>query len=135
MNDGEFRCIEVLKLKYRRGYQIIETFYKIGSPLKIFKIEIQKLGPCKIGFSLICRNFKTLRELTTESYKTHGKLINGAEFGSGKLLKLRYRRGDQIIETFCKIGAPQKLGPPSLICRNFRTLRKVFLIHAEWTEI
>ena len=42
---------------------------------------------------------------------------------------------DQIIQTFCKIGSPQKLGPPSLICRNFRTLRKAYHIHAEWTEI
>ena len=42
---------------------------------------------------------------------------------------------EQIIQTFCKISSPQKLGPPSLICTNFRTLRKIFLIHTEWTEI
>ena len=58
------------------------------------------------------------------------------EFQSKKLLKLKYRREDEIIQTFCKIGSPQKLGaPPSLICRNFKTLRKVFLIHAKSTEI
>ena len=57
------------------------------------------------------------------------------EFGSKKLLKLKNRRGDQKIQTSCKIGSRQKLGPPSLICRNLRTLRKVFLIHAEWTEM
>ena len=45
------------------------------------------------------------------------------------------KEGDQIIQTFCKIGSPQKLGPPSLIWKNFRTLRKVLLIHAEMTEI
>ena len=61
--------------------------------------------------------------------------MNDEEFGSKKLLKLKYRRGDQIIQTFCKIGSPKKLGPPSLICRNFKTMRKPFLIHAEWTEI
>ena len=52
-----------------------------------------------------------------------------------KLLKLKYRRGHQIIRTFCKIGSPQKLGPPSLICRNFKTLRKVLLNHAETFKI
>ena len=61
--------------------------------------------------------------------------MDDEEFGSGKLLKLKERLGDQIIQTFWKIGFPQKLGPPSLICRNFRTLKKAFLIHAEWTEI
>ena len=53
--------------------------------------------------------------------------MNDIEFGSVKLLRLKYRREDQIIQTFCKIGSPQKLGPPSLICRNFKTLRKVVL--------
>ena len=61
--------------------------------------------------------------------------MNDEEFGSGKLLKLKYRKGDQIIQTFWKIGSPQKLGPTSLICKNLGTLRKRFLIHAEWTEI
>ena len=61
--------------------------------------------------------------------------MNNEEFGSGKLLKLKDRLGDQIIQTFWKIGSPHKLGPPSTICRKFRTLKKVFLIHAEWTEI
>ena len=75
------------------------------------------------------------KTITRESYKMHWNLINDEEFGSKRLLKLKYRRVDQIIQTFCKIGFPQKLGPPSLISRNFRTLRKVFLIHAEMTEI
>ena len=61
--------------------------------------------------------------------------MNDEEFGSGKLLKLKYRREDQIIQTFCENGSPEKVGPPFLICRNFRTLRKACLIHAEWTEI
>ena len=61
--------------------------------------------------------------------------MNYEEFGSGKLLKLKYRRVDQIIQTFCKIGFFQKLGPPSLICRNFKTVRKVPLNHDECIEI
>ena len=55
--------------------------------------------------------------------------MNDDEFLHKNLLKLENRRGDQIIQTFCEIGSP------SLICRNFKALRKAFLIHAEWTEI
>ena len=61
--------------------------------------------------------------------------MNDKEFGFRKLLKLKYRTRDQIIQTFCKIGSPQKLGPPSLICGNFKTLRKVIMDHAEFIEI
>ena len=65
----------------------------------------------------------------------HWNLMSGDEFGSMKLLKLKYSREDQIIQTFCKICSPQKLGPPSLICRNFKPLSKVLLNHAEQIEI
>ena len=61
--------------------------------------------------------------------------MNDKEFGSRKLLKFKYRRGDQIIKTFYKIGSTQKLGPPCLICKNLSSLRKIFLIHTEWTDI
>ena len=61
--------------------------------------------------------------------------MNGGEFGSRKLLKLKYRRGDQIIQTFCKIGSPQKLGPQSLVCGNFKNLTKILLNHTEYIEI
>ena len=55
--------------------------------------------------------------------------MNDEEFESRKLLKLKYRRDDQIIQTFCKIGSPEKFGFPSLICGNFKTPRKVLLNH------
>ena len=45
----------------------------------------------------------------------HWNLMNDKEFGSLKLLKLKYRREDQIIQTFFRIGSPQKLGPSYLI--------------------
>ena len=61
--------------------------------------------------------------------------MNDQEIGDLKLLKLIYRRGDQVIHTFSKIGSRQKLGPPSLICRNFKTLTKVLLNGAECIEI
>ena len=65
----------------------------------------------------------------------HWNLMNDDDFGSRKLLKLKYRKGDQIIQSFYKIGSPQKLGPPSLICRHFKALRKVLNNHAEYIEI
>ena len=114
---------------------------------KTFQIEIQKGGP---NNSDILQNwfapeiatplfnfykFENPQRSTAESYKMHWNLMNDEEFGSQKLLELKYRRGDKISQTFCKIGSPQKLGPPSLICKNFRTLGKVFLIPAELTEI
>ena len=61
--------------------------------------------------------------------------MNDEEFESTKLLKLKYRSGDQIIQTFCKIGSPQKLGPLSLISRNFKALRKTLVNHAEYIEM
>ena len=61
--------------------------------------------------------------------------MNDEELGSKELLRLKYRRGGQIIQTFCKIGSPQKLGVPSLLCRNFRTPRKVLVNHAEYIEM
>ena len=61
--------------------------------------------------------------------------MNDEEFGSKKLLKVKYRRGDQIIQVFCKIGSLQKLDPSSLICINLKTLRKVLLNHAEYIEM
>ena len=60
---------------------------------------------------------------------------NDAESGSIKLLKLKYRNRDQITQTFCIIGSPEKLAPPSLISPNFKSLRKALLNHAESIEI
>ena len=61
--------------------------------------------------------------------------MNDEQFGSIQLLRLKYRRGDQIIQTFWKIGSPQKLGPHSLICRNFKTVRKILLNHQDYIEM
>ena len=110
---------------------------------KTFNIEIQKERPNnsdilqnwfssqKLGvLSLISRNFKTQKKCHWVMQK-NWYVMNDEGLGSRKLLKLKYRRGDQIIQTFCKIGSPQKLGPPSLICRNFKTVRKVLLAHEE----
>ena len=61
--------------------------------------------------------------------------MNGEEFGSIKLLKLKSRRGDQIIQTFCKFASLQKVDTPSLISKNSKTLKKVLLNQVECIEI
>ena len=114
---------------------------------KTFKIEIQKGGPNNSDFLqnwfppeirspiFKLKIFQDSEKVAPESCKMHWNLMNDEEFGSVKLLKLKHRRGDQIIPTFSKIGSPQKLGPPSLICRNFKTLRKVLLNYKKCIEI
>ena len=115
--------------------------------LKKFKIQIQKGGPnnsdilqnwfppeiSSLVFNLY--KFQDSSKSTAESCRIHWNAMNDKQFESRKLLKLKYRKGEQIIQTFCKIDSPQKLAPPSLICTNFTTLRKVLLNHAEHIEI
>ena len=60
--------------------------------------------------------------------------MNDQDSGSIKLLNLKYRRVGQIIQTFSKISSSEKLGYRSLVCRNFKTLRKVLLNHVECIE-
>ena len=85
MNKKEFGSLKLLKLKYIRGDQIIQSFCRIGSPQEI-------RSPL---FNLM--NFQKAEKGTAESYKMHWNLMNDEEFGSFKVLKLKYRRGDQII--------------------------------------
>ena len=86
---------------------------------KTFEIEIQKGEPnnsdfLQNSFTPEIRHplfnflkFENSEKSTPESYRMHWNLMNGEEFGSTKLLKLKYRRRDQIIQTFCKIGSPK----------------------------
>ena len=114
---------------------------------KAFKIEIQKGGlnnsdflqnwvPREIRSPLLnLQKFQEFEKITPESCRTHWNLMNDEEFGSRKLLKLNFRRGYQIIQTFCKIGSPQKADPTFLMFRNSKSLRKVLLNHTECIEI
>ena len=61
--------------------------------------------------------------------------MNDEEFWSLKVLNLKYRMGDQIIQTFCRIGSPQKICPLSIIRRNLKILKKGLLNQAELIEI
>ena len=79
--------------------------------------------------------FHDFSKSTRESCIMDWNLTNHGEFGSTKLLKLKKRRGDQIIQTFCKIDSPKKLSAPFLIFTNFMTFQKVLLNHAEYIEM
>ena len=49
--------------------------------------------------------FRDSEKTTPESCRVYSNLMNDDEFGSAKLLKFKYRRGDQIIHSFWKIGS------------------------------
>ena len=50
--------------------------------------------------------------------------MNDKEFESLKLLKLKERRGEQIVEQFCRIGSPQEIRYPLFNFRKFKTSEK-----------
>ena len=74
-----------------------------------------------------------LWESTPESWGMHWYLMNDHEFGTTKLWKFKYRRADQIIRTFCKIGFPKKLGRPSL--KEYCWIMHNALKSNEWQSI
>ena len=102
MNDKEFGFSKLLKLKYRRGGPnnsvVLQNWFpqEIRSPL----------------FNL--RKFRKAEKNTAESCRSYRNLMNNKEFGSFKLLKLKNRRGDQIIQSFCRIGSPEEIRVPLL---------------------
>ena len=123
LDDEEFGSLKFLKLKHRRGDQIIQPLCRIGSPQDI-------RSPL---FNL--RKFAKNEKSTAESSRMHWNLLDDEEFECLKFWKLKYKRGDQIIQPFCKIGTPKKLAPPSLISGNLKKLRKVLLNRVECIEI
>ena len=50
----------------------------------------------------------------------HWNLINDKEFGSLKVLRLKYRSGDQVIQTFSKISSPKGIRFPALYMEKFK---------------
>ena len=122
----------------RRGWQRIWVY-------KTFKTEIKKgrrnnsdflqswfsqeISSPLFNFS----KFQKCDKSTPESCTMHWNLMN--QFRPTKFLKLKYRRGDEIIQTFCKVGSPEKLVPPSSISPNFKSATKVLQNHAQYIEI
>ena len=50
--------------------------------------------------------------------------MNDEEFGLFNFFKLKYRREDQIIQPFCRIGFPQEIRSPLLNLRKFSKYEK-----------
>ena len=122
MNDEEIAYLELWKLKYRRGGPNNSEFLQNWVPREIRSplLNLQK--------------FQDFEKSSPESWSMHWNPMNDEEFGSIKFLKLKYRRVDQIIQTFCRIDSPRKLVPPSLTCRNFKSLIKkiLWIIQNTW---
>ena len=57
----------------------------------------------------------------------HWNLMNSKEFGSLKLLKLKYRKGGVVSNN-------SGVRSPHLIFGNFKSLTKVLVNHEEYTE-
>ena len=98
---------------------------------RTFKIEIQEEGP---NNSDILQNwlppkirspvfnlekFQDCEDSTPESCRMRWNVMHDEEFGSIELLRLKYRHREEIVKTFWKSSCPKRLGPPSLICRNW----------------
>ena len=112
MNNKEFGSLKLLKLKYRKGDQIIQSFWRIGSPQEIRSSL----------FNL--RNLQKPERSTTVSSTTHWNLMNDEEVGSFKLLKLKYKRGDQIIQPFSRISSPKQIRLPLFYLKKFQKPQK-----------
>ena len=112
MNGKEFRSFKFLKLKYRNGDQIIQLFRRIGSSQEIW-------SPL-----FYLKKFQKLQKSTTASCRIYWNLMNDKEFGSFKLLKLKYRRGGQIVQPFWRIGSPQEIRSPLFYLKKLQKPEK-----------
>ena len=48
--------------------------------------------------------------------------MNDEEFESFKFLELKYRKGDQIIQPFCRIGSTQEIRSPLFNLKKFQKI-------------
>ena len=97
----------MFNIEIQKGDQIVQPFCRIGSHQEI-------RSPL---FNL--KKFWKLDKSTAESCRMYWNLINDEEFGSFKCLILKYRRGNQIIQPFCRIGSPQEIRSPLFNLRKF----------------
>ena len=103
---------KTFKIEIQNGNQIIQTLCRIVSCQEI-RSPLFNLGI-----------FKKSKKSTLESCRMHWNLMNDKEFGSLKLLKLKYRRGDQIIQSFFRIGSLQEIRSPHLNLWKFEKSEK-----------
>ena len=101
------------------------------------KIEIQRGGPNNSDILQKCFlweirspifnlcKFKYPERSTPKPPKMHSNLMIHEEFGSTKLFKLKYKRGNQIIKTLCKIASPPEIRSPIFDSQKFQDCGKV----------
>ena len=98
------------KLKCRRRDQISQPFCKLVPPNKL----------CSPSLWAFWKSQKS----TPESCRELWNQRNDKEFGSLKLLKLKYKRGDEIIHPSCIIGLPQEIRSPLFHLQKFYNFGK-----------
>ena len=92
------------------GDQIFQPFYRIGSPREISSPLFN-----------LKKSYKTEKS-TAEPCRLRKNLPKNAEFGSIKSLKLKYRREDQIIQPFYRIGFSEELRSPIFnLTKSYKT--------------
>ena len=94
--------------------------------VQLFKTEIQNGRPNNSG---ILKNWfpqeirspllnlgksSKYKKNTAQACRGQSNQMNDKEFGSFNFLKLKHRRGDQIIQPFCRIGCPLEIRSPLL---------------------
>ena len=91
-NEEELRSFNFLKLKYRSGNQIIQRFNRVGS--------LQEIRSLLLNF----KKFWKYDKSSADSCRIQSNLMNDEEFRSFNFLKLKYKKGDEIIQPFCRVG-------------------------------
>ena len=134
MIDKEFGSLKLLKLKCRRADQIIQPFCRITPP------PPNKLGPPVFNWNKFQKSEKAIPEScrilwnlindeefgsTPELCRMYWNLINDEEFGPLKFLTLKYRKGNQIIQSFCRIRFPQEIRSTLFNLWKFENAEKI----------
>ena len=91
------QALKTVKIEIQKRDHIIKPFFRIGFP--------QEIMSCLFNFW----KFEKSEKSTPESWRMDWNLTNDEEFGSLKLSKLKCRRGNQIIQPFCRIGSPHEI--------------------------
>ena len=65
----------------------------------------------------------------------HGNLLSQEEIRFLKFLKLKYRKGEYVINLFWRIGSPQEIRAPVFNLRKFEKTEKIIAHHVECIEI
>ena len=83
-------------------------------------VPTKKLGPPLFNL----KKFQKIEKSTGESCRTYWNLMNDEEFESLKFLELKCRRGEQIIQLFCRIGSTEEIRSRLFNLRKFQKIEK-----------